>query len=92
MDVHYKTRSFCLVANLSIHLKGIMTYCGDQHFNEKIFPSLGGEEPVPKKRREIIWNALNLTHFDPRTNQCELEVQKDYSFARTCKSTTKCFH
>ena len=35
-----------------------------------------GEELVLEERLEIIWNALTLTHFDPRTNQCELEVQK----------------
>jgi len=26
--------------------------------------------------KEIIWNASSLSHFDPRTNQCELEVHK----------------
>ncbi|XP_059658527.1 uncharacterized protein LOC132304835 [Cornus florida] len=25
---------------------------------------------------EIFWNALTLSHFDPRTNQCEKEVQR----------------
>ena len=75
MDVHYKTRSFYLVTSLLIHLKSRMT-CADYHFNETIFPSLGGEEPVPEERREIIWNALTLTHLDPHTNQCELEVQR----------------
>ena len=54
MDEYYKTRSFYLVTSLSIHLKGRMTYCANYHFNETIFPPLGGEEPIPKKRREII--------------------------------------
>ena len=92
MDEHYKTRSFYLVTSLSMHLKGTMTYCAYYHFNETIFSPLGGEKSIPEERCEIIWKALNLTHFDSHTNQCELEVQKDYSFARTCKSTTKCFH
>ena len=26
--------------------------------------------------KEITWNASLLSHLDPRTNQCELEVQK----------------
>ena len=26
--------------------------------------------------KEITWNAPSLSHFDPHTNQCELEVQK----------------
>ena len=46
------------------------------HFNETVFSSLEGEKPVPEERREIIQNALTLTHLDSRTNQCELEVQK----------------
>jgi hypothetical protein len=46
----------------------------DCHFDENIFPSLRIEKLVPKVRQEITWNNLNLTHFDPRTNQCELEV------------------
>ena len=76
MDVHYKTRSFCLVTNLPIYLKGRMTCCAGYHFNETIFPPLGGEELVPEERSEIIWNALTLTHLDSHTNQCELEVQR----------------
>ena len=25
---------------------------------------------------KITWNASTLSHFDPSTNQCELEVQR----------------
>ena len=64
------------MTSLPIHLKGRMTCCADYHFNETIFLSLGVEEPVPEERREIIWNTLTLTHLDPHTNQCEIEVQK----------------
>ena len=64
------------MTSLRIHLKGRMTCCADYHFNETIFLPLGVEEPVPEERREIIWNALTLTHLDPHTNQCELEVQR----------------
>ena len=53
-----------------------MTCCANYHFNETIILPLGGEKLVPKELREIIWNALTLTHFDPYTNQCELEVQR----------------
>ena len=66
-----------------------MTCCANYHFSETIFPPLGGEELVLEERREIIWNALTLTHLDLHTNQCELEVQKDYLFARTCKGSDK---
>ena len=27
-------------------------------------------------QREITWNSLMLSHLDPHTNQCELEVQR----------------
>ena len=48
----------------------------DCHFNENLFPPLGGEKSVPKERREITWNASVISHFDPHTNQSELEVQR----------------
>ena len=41
-----------------------------------VFPSLGGEKSIPKERREISWKASTMTHLDPHTNQCELEVQR----------------
>ena len=48
----------------------------DCHFNETIFPPLGGEKSLPEGRREITWNVSMLSHLDPHTNQCELEVQR----------------
>ena len=49
----------------------------DYHFDENIFLSLETEKLVPEARQEITWNNPKLSsHFDPRTNQCELEVQK----------------
>ena len=47
----------------------------DCHFNESVFPLLGGEKSVPEERREITCNSSTMPYFDPRTNQCELEVQ-----------------
>ena len=44
----------------------------DCHFDEKIYLSLGGET----KQLVISWNELSLSHYDPRTKQCEQEVQK----------------
>ena len=46
------------------------------HFNESVFPSLGGEKSIPEERREISWKTSTMTHLDPCTNQCELEVQR----------------
>ena len=45
----------------------------DCHFNESNFPALGEENK--KLEKEISWNELSLSHLDPRTRQCELEVQ-----------------
>ena len=49
----------------------------DCHFNETMFPQLGGGggESIPEGRHEITWNASTLSHLDQRTNQCELKVQ-----------------
>ena len=47
----------------------------DCHFNETVFPQLGGEKSILEGRHEITWNASTLSHLDQRTNQCELEVQ-----------------
>ena len=51
----------------------------DCHFNETVFPQLGGGgggvKLIPEGRHEITWNASTLSHLDQRTNQCELEVQ-----------------
>jgi len=47
------------------------------HFNETVFPPLGGEKvPIPEERREITWNVPSLSHLDPHTNQSEHEVQR----------------
>ncbi|GLT24789.1 hypothetical protein GCM10007933_42910 [Zoogloea oryzae] len=47
----------------------------DCHFDETIFPPLGGGIK-PVERRELCWNTTNLSHMDPRTKQCETEVQR----------------
>ena len=39
----------------------------DCHFDEKLYPTLGGET----KQLVISWNELSLSHYDPRTKQCE---------------------
>ena len=44
----------------------------DCHFNENVFPPLGGGKPIPEERRKITWNESSLSHFDPPTKQSEL--------------------
>ena len=39
----------------------------DCRFDEKLYPTLGGET----KQLVINWNELSLSHYDPRTKQCE---------------------
>jgi hypothetical protein len=39
------------------------------HFDETIFPSLGGDSHVnvDKERRELTWHVPTMSHLDPRT-------------------------
>lgn len=46
------------------------------HFGESIFPQLRGDKSLHNKHSKISWHAFNLNSFDPRTNQCDLEVQR----------------
>ena len=46
----------------------------------RVFSPLEGEKSVPKERREITCNSSTMSHFEPRTNQCELEVQRIIHF------------
>ena len=46
----------------------------DCHFDENNFPALRGEKKQLEKK--IQWNAELLNQFDPRTKQCEHEVQR----------------
>ncbi|XP_069147175.1 uncharacterized protein [Solanum lycopersicum] len=42
--------------------------------DNSVYPTLGGEHKQLEK--EIYWNLSSLSHLDPRTNQCEQEVQR----------------
>ncbi|GJR90392.1 disease resistance CC-NBS-LRR class family protein [Tanacetum coccineum] len=46
----------------------------DCHFNEAIFPPLGGEKKTHEK--DVSWSEPSLLYLDPRTKQSETEVQK----------------
>jgi len=46
----------------------------DCQFDENNFPALGGEKK--QLEQQITWHAHLLNQFDPRTKQCELEVQR----------------
>ena len=48
----------------------------DCHFDETVFPSLGGEKTVLEEQQELTWVVPTLSHFDPRSTQCENEVKR----------------
>ncbi|XP_062014900.1 uncharacterized protein LOC133731550 [Rosa rugosa] len=50
----------------------------DCHFDETVFPPLGGDKnvTVPDERRELTWNVPTMSHLNPRTAQCDNEVRR----------------
>ena len=44
-------------------------------FDESVFSTLG-EGESKQLEKNISWNELSLSHLDPRTKECELEVQR----------------
>ncbi|KAL1199181.1 Retrovirus-related Pol polyprotein from transposon TNT 1-94 [Cardamine amara subsp. amara] len=55
----------------------------DCHFDEQNYPTLGGdkdrlvkENTWNQKEKEIKWNTTSLDWQDPRTRECDIEVQK----------------
>ena len=51
------------------------THFADCQFDETMFPILGGENKKLDKQG-VTWNASQISFLDPRSGQCELEVQK----------------
>ena len=52
----------------------------DCHFDEDNFPSIENpkafKEEKQKKKDNFSWREKDLTHLDPRTSECENEVQR----------------
>ncbi|KAJ0694724.1 putative RNA-directed DNA polymerase [Helianthus annuus] len=49
----------------------------DCHFDETMFIVLGGDKDKESLvTQEITWNVSSLSNLDPRSGQCEYEVQK----------------
>ncbi|KAM1731965.1 hypothetical protein ACFX11_017777 [Malus domestica] len=48
----------------------------DCHFDKTVFLSLGGEKTIPEERQELTRVVPTLSHFDPRSIQCENEVKR----------------
>ena len=50
----------------------------DCQFDEANFPSLCGEKKILEK--DVSWHEPSLSYLDPRTKQCDMEVQKIMHF------------
>ena len=52
----------------------------DCHFNETMFPSIGTPKIEMAAKQKLVkvfsWNEKILSQFDPRTPECENEVQR----------------
>ncbi|GJZ27792.1 hypothetical protein Tco_0572439 [Tanacetum coccineum] len=70
---------FCLNTTSPLYLEPLTgdvftTRFVDCHFNEAIFPPLGGEKKNHEK--DVSWSDPSLLYLDPRTKQSEAKVQK----------------
>ena len=56
----------------------LFTAFADCHFDETVFPSLGGDSHVniDKERRELTWHVPTQSHLDPPSAHSDKEVQK----------------
>ena len=65
-------------------------YC---HFDETVFPSLGGDKNknVQQERQKLSWSVPTLSHLDPRTAQCNNEVQRILNLQNVADSMPDAF-
>jgi len=64
-----------LEPNMGIYLVAMNTDC---KFNESDYPTLGGENN--KLVRETKWHRPSLSWQDPRTKECEIDIQRLYIY------------
>mgnify|MGYP005911542209 CR=1 FL=1 len=64
----------------------------DCHFDESVFPVLGGETDTQRLvTQQLTWNASKTTNLDPRNGQSEYEVQKLINLQRTANELPDAF-
>ena len=65
----------------------------DCHFDETSFPPLGGDTnaSIPNERQELTWYTPTMSHYDPRTAQCETEVQRILDLQKVADSMPDSF-
>ena len=70
------------------------THFADCHFDEIVFPSLGGDKHanVPVERRELSWYSPTMSHLDPRIAQSETEVHRIIDFQSIAQSVPDAFN
>ena len=63
------------------------------HFDETVFPSLGGDRNVniQQERRELSWPVHTLSHNDPPTAQREIEVRRIIDLQKVADSLPDAF-
>ena len=91
--VHYDSPS--IVRYLETLTEDLFTArVADCHFDETVFPSLGGNKHanVPVERRELSWYALTMSHLDLRTAQSETEVNRIIDLQSIAQSMPDAFN
>lgn len=65
-------------------------YC---HFDETVFPSLGGDKNknVQQERQELSWSVPTLSHLDPQLAQCDSKVRRQLNIQNVVDSMPNAF-
>jgi hypothetical protein len=78
MSIYVDYESSSIICFLELLTGDLFTAFASCHFDETVFPPLGGDKnvTVPDERRELTWNVPTMSHLDPRTAQCNSEVRR----------------
>ena len=64
----------------------------DCHFDETVFPSLGGRKDRSRRTKKLTWVVPTLSYFDPRSIQCENEVKMIVHLQRIANQMADAFN
>ena len=73
MSIYVDYESSSTTSSLEPLTGDLFTVFADSHFDETVFPSLGGDSHVnvDKERRELTWHVPTMSHRDPRAAHCD---------------------
>ncbi|GJY92150.1 retrovirus-related pol polyprotein from transposon TNT 1-94 [Tanacetum coccineum] len=75
LGIYVGYETFSIIRYIEPLTGDLFTTCfADCHFNETVFPRLGGVKKNQEKY--VIWCEPSLLYLDPRTKQCETKIQK----------------